>query len=160
MPKIALLFSVLLIGLGLVGYLVIGPESSKPASDSTATYTDPVESSSGKRSVTALIPAFVGILLGICGAIGLNDNLRKHAMHAAAVVGLLGALAGLGRGGMSLAKLLAGDATVNQRSLIFVLLMAALCVVFVGLCIQSFRNARKKREESSATEPTSKPGDS
>jgi len=44
----------------------------------------------GAASVTALIPAFFGIVLIACGAIGMAvDGLRKHLMHLAVVVALL-----------------------------------------------------------------------
>ena len=52
----------------------------------------------GRTSVTALIPAIFGAVLLICSLVALNEPARKHAMHAAVAVGLIGALAALGRG--------------------------------------------------------------
>src|SRR5947209_20632878 len=71
-----LIASLLLIVVGVVSYA-----NGTPGDD-------------GKVSPTALIPAFFGAVLAICGLLAFKDNLRKHAMHAAAVVGLLGALGG------------------------------------------------------------------
>ena len=48
------------------------------------------------QSLTALIPAVVGLLLVISGIVGQADTMRKHAMHVAATVSLLGAFAAWG----------------------------------------------------------------
>ncbi|MEM9658897.1 MAG: hypothetical protein AAF961_11100, partial [Planctomycetota bacterium] len=112
---------------------------------------DAADSSTGKKSVTALIPTFFGAVLVLCGVVALNESLLKHAMHAAAAVGLLGTLAGAGRGAMGLGKFFAGDPSLNQRSFLFVWLMALICGVFVGLCVRSFIAARRKREQEQGT---------
>ena len=44
---------------------------------------------------TALIPSGVGLVLVVLGAVA-EGRLRKHAMHAAAAVGVLGFLFGAG----------------------------------------------------------------
>jgi iron(III) transport system permease protein len=46
----------------------------------------------GRTSITALIPAFIGAVLVICALIARKESARKHAMHAAVAVALLGAL--------------------------------------------------------------------
>ncbi|MBV8203231.1 MAG: hypothetical protein JOZ15_21665, partial [Acidobacteria bacterium] len=43
-------------------------------------------------SPTALIPLAFGLLLIVCGVLARREALLKHAMHAAAVLGLLGFL--------------------------------------------------------------------
>ena len=43
-----------------------------------------------KYKKTALIPAAFGLALLLCGALALKESRKKHAMHAAAMVGLLG----------------------------------------------------------------------
>ncbi len=43
---------------------------------------------------TALIPAAFGVLLVVCGLLAFNAAFRKHAMHLAAVVGLVARSAG------------------------------------------------------------------
>ena len=37
----------------------------------------------GATSVTALIPAFLGIPMAVAGVLARRESLRKHAMHAA-----------------------------------------------------------------------------
>ncbi|MEM7198632.1 MAG: hypothetical protein AAF628_00075 [Planctomycetota bacterium] len=133
MPKLAILFGLALVALGVVGYL----GSATAAADGA----EPT------RAITALIPAFIGAVLAVCGLIALKETARKHAMHGAATVALLGFLAGVGRGAMGLGKFMDGDPSLNQRSFLFVWIMAALCGLFVFLCIQSFRAARRARVE-------------
>ena len=53
---------------------------------------------SGGASLTAFIPAGFGLLIALFGAIGIKEGARKHAMHGAALVGLLGLLGGFGMG--------------------------------------------------------------
>ncbi|MEL6898585.1 MAG: hypothetical protein AAFP90_21010, partial [Planctomycetota bacterium] len=99
-----------------------------------------------KKSLTALIPAGVGLLMGLFGMMALKESMLKHAMHGAATVGLLGALMGIGRGAMGVGKFFSGDPSLNQRSFAFVWIMAILCIVFVVLCVRSFVAARKQRQ--------------
>jgi hypothetical protein len=122
-----LVISVLLILVGVGGYLLGHP--------------DPVTHHVGP---TALIPAAVGVVLGILGAISFCDKARKHAMHVAAMVGLL---AGLGDA-VQLVKTILNTTTapeVRQLKLISMSLTLVLCVVFLVLCIRSFIQARKNR---------------
>ena len=44
----------------------------------------------GRTSVTALIPAFFGVAFVLLAWVGRNEAARKHAMHAAMVVALVG----------------------------------------------------------------------
>jgi len=105
-------------------------------------------SSDANPSKTALIPAVFGVLLLGCGLAALQDSWRKHAMHVAAALGLLGALAASGRGVMALLKL-AGGADVNKIALGSVLLMAAICWLLVALCVNSFIAARRRQAAAS-----------
>lgn len=92
-----------------------------------------------KASVTALIPAFFGILLVIFGMIANSkENLRKLLMHASVLVALVGALAS---GGRLLSKF--SDITLSM-AFVSQILMALICLVFVILSINSFVAARKK----------------
>jgi len=99
-------------------------------------------------SPTALIPAVVGVLLLACGLAALQPGWRKHAMHAAASIGLLGGLAASGRGIMAVAKLAQG-ADVNTTALVAVLIMAAVCWLLVVLCVNSFIAARRRQAVAS-----------
>jgi hypothetical protein len=132
MARAAILFGILLVALGLVGYL------------SPATLGDVGEKGT---SPTALIPAGFGVVLLICGlVVEFAPHTRKHVMHLAAVVGLLGAAGGvmpLTRGPLDLEK-------ASARSGI---LMIVLCGLFVILCIRSFVLARIARSEGLPEEP-------
>lgn len=127
MAPYAIVIGVLLIGLGAWGY-----------------FGAPLE----KQHWTALIPAFVGGPLLILGLLALQEHLRKHAMHAAAAVGLLGFLGGaadLLRRSFT-GKLEWGAPVVSGA------LMAVLCAVFVGLCVKSFIDARRAQARRAADE--------
>ena len=89
-------------------------------------------------SGTALIPAAVGIVLLLLGIFArLRENLRKHLMHAAVLVALLGFLASAGRLVSKLGELSYNAAVVSQVS------MALVCLLFVILAIKSFTDARR-----------------
>lgn len=116
----------LLVLVGIVGY-------------GTATPGD-----DGKVSPTALIPAFFGAALIVCGVLAFKDNLRKHVMHLAAMIGVLGAVGGF----MPLVRQYSKTGEFNpfKKSAIAGELMILVCVVFVGLCVNSFIQARKARK--------------
>jgi hypothetical protein len=121
MPTTAILFGAILIVIGVVGY-VIGVMD-------------------GKASVTALIPAFFGIVLAALGLISrAKEGLRKHLMHVAVVVALLGFIATAGRLISKMSELTASPAVIAQAS------MAIICLAFVLLGIRSFAVARRNRE--------------
>ncbi|MEM9365416.1 MAG: hypothetical protein AAGD07_05430 [Planctomycetota bacterium] len=152
MEKLTLVFGLILVVLGVLGFVGSGSTSSDAEGIEVSTSSETGGNAEGsERSVTALIPAFVGIVLSICGILALNEERRKHAMHAAAMVGLLGTLAGVGRGAMGLGKFFSGDPSLNQRSFLFVWLMAITCGLFVALCVRSFIAVRKAREAEQAS---------
>lgn len=120
MPTTAITSGILLILLGIIGY-VLGMINAR-------------------ASLTAFIPAAFGLLLLIFGLIAKsNENLRKHLMHAAVVVGLLGFLMPAFR---ILSRL--GEFTVNAANLSQIA-MAVICLVFVILSVKSFIDARRNR---------------
>ena len=97
----------------------------------------------GGASVTALIPAFLGLPILLAGVLGLKENFRKHALHAAlglALLGLLGTLHGLTK----LPALLSGGDVERPAAVVAQSLTAVLCVAFLALGIRSFMNARRK----------------
>jgi hypothetical protein len=98
-----------------------------------------------KPSFTALIPAAVGALFVVLGALARNEAYRKHAMHAAAGLGLLGAIVAGTRAVPGLMKLSSGDESVNRLAVGTTTAMMVICAVFVLLCIQSFIAARRSR---------------
>ncbi|MCU0705603.1 MAG: hypothetical protein MUF18_16640 [Fimbriiglobus sp.] len=99
----------------------------------------------GKVSMTALIPAAIGAVLVVLVVLVIaKPGLRKHAMHAGAAVGLIGALGGL----YPLVKKLSGGVGLSWedsgvRSGVLTCLVSA---VYVGLAVKSFIDARKARE--------------
>ncbi|MFN4258356.1 MAG: hypothetical protein ACK4RK_03610 [Gemmataceae bacterium] len=119
MPLYAILFGLLLTGVGAWGYF-----------------------GSDARSVTALIPAFVGVPLVLLGVLGFMEKLRKHVMHAAAALALLGFLAAAGR---LLANVFTGKEVFTFAGGM-IALMALLCLIFEGMCIKSFIDARRARK--------------
>jgi sugar phosphate permease len=128
MAKPAIVIALLLIGLGLFGY------SQAEVKEET-----------GKKSMTAMIPAFFGAPILVCGILALDPKKRKHAMHGAATVGLLGFL---GSAAM-LPKTLKAE-EVSQLKVITQGGMAILCLVFVVMCIRSFIAARQEMQAQEA----------
>jgi uncharacterized membrane protein HdeD (DUF308 family) len=102
----------------------------------------------GKVSPTALIPAFFGAALVISGVLAFKDSLRKHVMHLAALIGVLGVLGGF----MPLIRQYSktGDFNPFKKSAIAGELMILVCLVFVGLCVNSFIQARRARKAADA----------
>jgi hypothetical protein len=99
---------------------------------------------SGGASVTALIPAFFGVVLLLLGVVARKEQYRKHAMHAAVIVGLLGFL-GSARGLVQLPALIAGAEVARPAAVIAQSIMAVLTGIFVALCVKSFIDARRNR---------------
>jgi hypothetical protein len=99
---------------------------------------------SGAVSVTALIPAIFGVVLAALGVVARNEAMRKHAMHGAVLVGLLGFL-GSARGLLRLPALMSGGEVARPAAVIAQSVMAILMLLFVALCVRSFINARVRR---------------
>jgi uncharacterized membrane protein len=97
----------------------------------------------GATSVTALIPAFLGIPIEIAGFAARREGWRKHAMHAAVLLALLGFL-GSARGLLQLPALLTGAEVARPAAVAAQSLTAILCLVFVGLAVRSFIQARRE----------------
>ena len=124
MPTAAAAFGIALIALGLGGYF-----------------------GTGRVSATALIPACFGVPLLVLGWAARNSTptVRRHTMHLAALLGMLGLIGSGVRAFSKLGKLLSGQAE-HPSAVILQLIMAVLCVVFVGLCVRSFVAARRVRD--------------
>ena len=119
MARTAILIGVTLILLGIISYV-----------------------GTGRQSVTALIPTFFGIVIFITGILGRNEKYRKHAMHTAVVVALLGFI-GSFSGLPKLFTLLSGGEVARPEAVIVQSIMVVLCAVFVIMGIQSFIKARR-----------------
>jgi len=117
-------FGGVLLALGIVGYIATGAQSP-----------------------TALIPAAVGLLLVLLGWLARRPRMRMHAMHGAALVGVLG-FAGSVRGIGQLAGMLAGETVKRPPAAIAQSIMAVVCLAFVALTVRSFVAARLARRKT------------
>jgi hypothetical protein len=98
----------------------------------------------GSTHMTALIPSAFGLVFELLGVLALKPNLRKHAMHAAAllaVVGFLGTVRGVGKA----ITLMQGSDVERPQAAVAQSVMALLCLVFLALCVNSFVAARRNR---------------
>lgn len=123
MAKTTIIFGILLVLLGIGGYF-----------------------STGRTSLTALIPAAFGLILLILGLLARKETLLRHAMHGAAVLGLLGFL-GTASAIPKVFELLSGAPMEQSPATPFKALMAVLCAAFVALCVRSFIEAKRAREQ-------------
>jgi len=123
MPKVSVVFGILLSVLGLYGYFGMG-----------------------RVSVTALIPLFIGIPIIILGILAFNEKNLKNSMHVASVLVFLGLIGSVYR---LLQKIIIGN--VDNSSIVLII-MAAICIIFLILAINSFIEARKAREKKQAAE--------
>jgi hypothetical protein len=117
MPATTRLVGFVLIVIGLVGYVA-----------------------TGRASVTALIPAFFGAILLILALVARGESARKHAMHAAVALALVGFLAVVPR---LLPALTAGDPM--RPAVLSQLAMALTLAIYIGLGVKSFIDARRAR---------------
>lgn len=119
MPKTTLIFAALLIVLGVGAFAM-------------------------SSSRTALMPAYVGIALVVLAGLALAfERARKHLMHVAAVVALLGALA-------PAAALAIRAAAMSPLALGVNLGMLLLSGVLLALMVRSFIAARRLRGPAQA----------
>lgn len=126
MPAITILIGMMLILVGLGGY-GFGVAEAQRTGD--------------KASLTALIPSIFGLIITILGGVATNEKLRKHAMHGAILVALLGFLAVMGR---LIPSLVSGNVKVGA-AFASQTITAILCGILVALGVNSFVQARRKR---------------
>jgi ABC-type Na+ efflux pump permease subunit len=123
MAKVTITFGVTLVVLGAISFF--GTGSTHP---------------------TALIPAYFGIGLMLCGflANSPSDKRRMIIMHLAVTIGLLGFLGSAIMAILESARAhggpLAHPAAVESQTC-----MAVICLIYVGVCIRSFIAARRSR---------------
>jgi hypothetical protein len=91
------------------------------------------------RSPMALIPAFLGALFVVLAVVAGRESLRKHAMHAAAALALLGVLAGIGPVAMG------GTRRFPPLMVYSTVAMSVLCALFLAAAVRSFIAARRAR---------------
>ena len=121
MASTTIALGVALIILGLAGYLL-----------------------TAAASLTALIPAAFGIVIALAGLIGRDERRRKHAIHVAVVVALLGLLGSV-RGLLQIGDVFAGTAE-RPAAVVSQAIMAVLTLGYVILAVRSFIAARRSRD--------------
>lgn len=126
MPAITFFVALLLLAVGVGGYVA-----------------------SGAHAPTALIPAVLGVLLGVCAALARRQKTRMHAMHGAVLLALLGLLGSL-RGVFQLPAYLAGEPVVRPLAVVAQSITAVLCLAYVVVAVRSFIQARRSRLASQA----------
>lgn len=96
---------------------------------------------SGMASPTAFIPAFPGIFILAGSLLARNPDKQKMGMHLAALFGLLGFIAPLGR---IIPTALKGTFELNLATACMIA-MLLVCLWFVIACVKSFKEARRNR---------------
>jgi uncharacterized membrane protein (UPF0136 family) len=119
MAKVTLTFAVLLIVLGLTGYL-----------------------GTGSQYPTAMIPTWIGLALGVSAYLSISpkESRRKLFMHTnvtIAALGFIGAIAMVIRGFIH-----DSSSAVNWAAQYSKVTLAALLLIYIILCVRSFRKAR------------------
>ncbi len=100
----------------------------------------------GNASLTALIPALFGVILVALGAAArAKEDLRKHLMHGALVIALLGFLATVSSF-LKLPTLIDGTAQ-RPAAVVAQFATAVVCLAFLILGIRSFIDARRNRND-------------
>jgi uncharacterized membrane protein HdeD (DUF308 family) len=128
MPAVSIAFGVILTALGVCFYF---PD---------------------KIAATAFIPSYFGVVLIVLGLLAYKDGLRKHVMHFAAMVGLIGCLVPAVRIVPALPAFFGGESLPNANAIRAQALMAVISLAFVLLCVNSFIEARRARKASGAAE--------
>lgn len=126
MAKITIVFGVLLIILGLVGFY-----------------------GTGAIHHTALIPTWFGLALCVGGflAISPSESRRKIFMHINVTVGLLGLIGAAGSALHAYGHARSLGIDPNYKAMTAQLAMTGLMLIYVNLCVRSFIDARRKRQE-------------
>jgi len=129
MPTVSKTIGFVLVLLGLIAYVLTGAESA-----------------------TALIPSFFGLAFVGLGYLGQrSESMRKHAMHAALLLAILG-IAGTFPGLMSVLRAIGGESIARPAAAYTQSIMAILCIYFLVLGVRSFVDARKTQAATSSEE--------
>jgi hypothetical protein len=120
MAKVTLVFAVLMIALGLYGF-----------------------HETGKAHPAALIPAGIGLALGVCGALALSpdERKRKHFMHINATIGLVSFLLDA----VDIFHSCSGSKPVDLDAMVPKLALLWLLFIYLVLCVSSFMSVRRSR---------------
>jgi len=124
--RIAIIFGVLLAVLGVALYYMSDPDH---------------------KSYTAFIPSAFGAVLIVIGQVAQSDSekVRKHSMHAAAMIGLIGLVSGIVLTVLDIRKM-GTDHPPSDVALGGKAVFGLLSGVFLALCVKSFIDVRKARK--------------
>lgn len=124
MARITLIFAVLLVALGLIGYV-----------------------GTGSQHMTALIPTWFGVALALFGLLAMSpiEARRKLFMHINVTIGLLGFLGAAVRAIQGYGHARSLGVEPDHIALASQATMAALLLFYVLLCVRSFIAARRAR---------------
>jgi hypothetical protein len=122
LAKLTLVLALLLVALGLIGY--IGTGSLHP---------------------TALIPMWIGLALGVCGflAISPNERRRKLFMHINVTIALLGFIGSTVEAIRGYVHATSLGLPPDQIALASKVTLAGLLLIYVILCVRSFIAGRR-----------------
>src|ERR1700733_16226343 len=122
MAKVTLVFAVLLIALGLIGFL-----------------------GTGSQYRTALIPTWFGVALGIFGflAVSPSESRRKLFMHINVTIALLGFIGSTVEAIRGYVHATSAGIEPDQIALASKGTLAGLLLIYVILCVRSFIAARR-----------------
>jgi hypothetical protein len=98
----------------------------------------------GMQSVTALIPAFLGLLLIGCVLWARREGSRRNAMHAATALALLG-FGGTISGVLKIFQVFAGETVERHEAALAQAIVAIACAIYLWISARSFLRARRAR---------------
>jgi peptidoglycan/LPS O-acetylase OafA/YrhL len=126
MARVTYVFGILLIALGLIGFWGTGSIHS-----------------------TALIPTWFGLALAAGGllAISPSEGRRKLLMHINVTVGLIGLIGAIVSALHEYGHARSLGVDPDWKALSAQLAMAGLLLIYVNLCVRSFIQARRSRQE-------------
>lgn len=127
-PKLTKYFGFLLILIGLASYF-----------------------GSGMVSITALIPAFFGVIFLAGGILAGKQNFRKVVMHIMVVVAVI-ALVGTFSGLISFFGYLGGTEVERPVAVTMQAVVAVLMIIYLIFAIKSFIDARRRPGNKSLPE--------
>ncbi|HET7871909.1 MAG TPA: hypothetical protein VFL42_05315 [Terriglobales bacterium] len=125
MAKVSLVFAILLIALGMVGYF-----------------------GTGAQHATALIPTWFGAALGVFALLAMSpdEGRRRLFMHVNVTIGLLGFIGGAVEAIRGYVSATNAGKQPDMIALTSKLTMTGLLLIYVILCVRSFIAARRARQ--------------
>ena len=121
LPRWTLVLALALITVGLVAYLA-----------------------TGRQSVTALIPAFLGAPLLACALLARRETSRRWALGVASLLAVLG-LGGTASGVIKTVKLAGGASIERPEAAVTQAVVAVACLVYLVVALRTFLRARRGR---------------